>query len=577
MSIINDLRRKAGAVTTPRIKSEKASCAVVIHRYQDPGIVKLVNVNINNDQQIANSANASASGNLVTKTTLVVRQDIIRCSVTNDKSGVGGNFSVTIKKGKQYKGGKNTSKDVEYLQGVNTGDWITIYMKRVKEISESDLDKTTPESGLKMLGIIESVRQLEVDDPGSAFPKLEFVITGRTFGKVFDTNIFFNPVINQAAMQTILGVDFNQDSSGTVKALSSNTPDAVVKRVSRFYLGGSGTTRSSANENWYVPKTVAQLFKGSQKNKPLSKSFIDLLDVSRVGLQRYVRNKFSSSSSLPGVALIKALPTNGTIWAVMQFLQNQASNEMYTELVPSSNGTLQPALILRQMPFSSRSGQETNVFAANAKFANNVVADLAGSSKTYFTDLPRYSIVSADIRQKNVGKSDHERINYVIVTPKILDSVSLDIAFVVGSNPPSIQRYGLKVFQTQTSYVLASAQNQSDGIKKYCSRIVSLLEDWFFLSHNLFNGTIIVDGVDGFVEVGSNLYIQDIKQLYHIEGYTHTYVVSSTGVSEYQTEFRVSRGQRFDSDSNRSSFIGDSKVSNEPTTIVTSFVARGTS
>lgn len=575
MALIQDRRRSTTPNTTPQIRSEKASCAIVIHRYQSPDIVKLVNANITNDKQIANAAQSSASGNLKDRGQMIIRQDITRCSVTNDKSGVGGNFSITIKKGKEFKNGKNTNKDVAYLQSINPGDWITIYIKRVKEIAEKDLTSVTPESGLKMLGIIENVRELEVDDPGSALPRLEFVITGRSFGKVFDTNIFFNPVVNQAAMQTILGADFIQDSSKSVKPLSGNTPDAVIKKVAKFYLGGSGTTRSTANENWYIPNSVAQLFKGNQKNKPLSKSFIDLLNTSRVGLHKYSSNKFSSASALPGVALIKALPTSGTVWAVMQFLQNQAANEMYTELVPDSSGKLQPGLILRQMPFSNKSGQETNVFAANTRFGGGKVTDAAGSAKTYFTDLPRYSIVSTDVKEKNVGKSDHERINYVIVTPKILDSVSLDIEFVAGSNPPSIQRYGLKMFQTQTSYVLASTQKMNDGIKAYCSKIVSLLQDWFFLCHNLFNGTIVVDGVDGFVEVGSNLYIRDIQQLFHVEGYTHTYSINAGGGSTYTSEFRVSRGQKFDADANRSSFIGDSKVSNEPTTIVTSFIARG--
>lgn len=575
MAIIEDARRNFSKQTTSLIKSEKASCAIVIHRYQNADIVKLVNVNITNDKQMSAQAQSSASGNLTTRTNLVIRQDIIRCSVTNDKSGVGGTFSVTIKKGKEFANGQNTNKDVPYLQGINTGDWITIHMKRVEEISDRDLATSDPSGGLKMLGIIESVREIEVDDPGSGQPRLEFVLTGRSFGKVFDTSIFFNPVINQAAMQTILGADFVKDSSNTVKPLSNNTPDRVIKRLVRFYLGGSGSTRSTANENWYIPQSVAQIFKSNMKNKPLSKSFIDLIDTSRVGLQKYSRNTFQSASSLPGIALIKSLPTTGTIWAVMQFLQNQASNEMYTELVPDANGKLQPGLVLRQMPFSNKSKQETNVFSANHKFKGGDVKDSAGSSKTYFTDLNRYSIVSSDIRQKNVGKSDHERINYVIVNPKILDGISLDFAFVAGSNPPSIQRYGLKVFQTQTSYVLGSSQLINDGIKSSCARIISLLQDWFFLSHNMFNGTIITDGVDGFVEVGSNLYIRDIKQLYHIEGYTHTYAISPNGPSEYTTEFRVSRGQRFDSDNNVSSFIGDSQVPNDPTTIVTSFVARG--
>ncbi len=574
MAFISDQRRKTTPQTTPQIRSEKSSCAIVIHRYENPDIVKLVNANITNDKQMAAKANADTAGNLKLKPTLTIRQDITRCAVTNDKSGVGGNFSVVIKRGKEYRNGKNTDKDVPYLRSINAGDWITIYMKRTEEITEKDLQSCTPESGLKMLGIIETVREIEVDDPGSAYPRLEFLISGRTFGKVFDSSIFFNPVINQSAMQTVLGADFLKDSSKIVRPLADNTPDAVVSRIAKFYLAGAGTTRSTANENWYVPKSVSQLFKGGAQSKKAGKSFVDLLDMSRVGLHRYVRNRFASARKLPGVALIKALPTSGTVWSVMQFLQNSSVNEMFTELVVDAQGRLQPGLTLRQMPFSNKANHETNVFAANQRYGGAAVKDAAGSDKTYFVDLPQLSIVSTDIRQKNIGKSDHERINYVIVTPKILDSASLDFAFVAGSNPPSVQRYGLKILQTQTSYVLASTQNQSDGIKNYCSRVVSLLEDWFFLTHNLFNGTLIIDGLDKFVEVGSNVYITDIKQLFHIEGYTHTYTISQTGVSEYTTELRVSRGQRLDN--SKATFIGDSKVDNVPTTVVTGFVARGT-
>jgi hypothetical protein len=101
-----------------------------------------------------------------------------------------------------------------------------------------------------------------------------------------------------------------------------------------------------------------------------------------------------------------------------------------------------------------------------------------------------------------------------------------------------------------------------------------LIQDWFFLSHNLYNGTIIVDGVDDFVEVGSNLYISDIKQLFHIEGYTHTYQIEADGRPVYESEFRVSRGQYFDESSNLAAFIGSNSKVKEATTVVTSYVTR---
>ena len=249
---------------------------------------------------------------------------------------------------------------------------------------------------------------------------------------------------------------------------------------------------------------------------------------------------------------------------------------MYTELT-SIGGKLKPALVMRQIPFSNMDKHETNVFTTHNKFNKKIKAkdNIDNQKKTFFVDLPKHRIVSADIKAKDIGKSDHERINYTIVVPKI-DSSIFDVLFVAGSNPASIQRYGLKMLQGQTSYVLSSATTNTvnkDGIKSYCEFCVNLLQDWFFLGHNLYNGTLIIDGTNSHIEVGNNLYVSDIKQLFHIESYTHTYNVDAgSGQSSFDTEIRVSRGQFYDENTNKAAFI-DSKTDNI-TTVITSFVQR---
>src|SRR6185369_5405046 len=131
---------------------------------------------------------------------------------------------------------------------------------------------TDTKRGFKFLGIIENVREIEVDDPSTGTPKLEILITGKSFAKVFDTNIFFNPVVNQAAIQTVLGASFLNDSSKSLKPLSQNSPDKVIKRLIKFYLGSQLAALSAANENWYVPPRLAQFIKGPEKNKAIGKS-----------------------------------------------------------------------------------------------------------------------------------------------------------------------------------------------------------------------------------------------------------------------------------------------------------------
>ena len=556
---------------TPITRSRKSSCAVVIYRYDQTDIAKILNLNATNDQQLANTASSSTSGNLQARSRLVVRQDIIRCTFQNAKGSSSGSFSLTLKRGKQVKGGANQESNIDYAEAVNAGDWIMIYAKRSNEISDSDINSTSAKSGFKFLGIIESVRLSEVDDPSSGTPRLEYTISGKSFGKVFESSIFFNPIVNKQALETALGVDFLKDSSNALKPIRDNTADNVIKRLTEFYLGAKLASRSAANEAWYIPQALASMFKGT-RDKKLGKAFVDILDLTKIGLHKYQNNTFKRADTLSfGSAFVSSLPSSGTIWSTLQFLQNAAVNELYTELVKGSDGRLKPGLILRQIPFSNKENHETNILAAHKKATGQSLTDsVRTSEKTYFVDLPYTSIVSSDIRQKNIGKSDHERINYAIVTPRL--TKAFDIAFVAASNAPSVQRYGLKTFQTQTSYVFSTSAVTEFDLKTTCQKCVDLIKDWFFLGHNLYSGTIVTDGMDDFVEVGSNLFISDIKQLFHIEAYAYTWEIAPGGNVNYVTEFRVSRGQRYNN--SKASFIGTSAIANEPTTIVTSFVKR---
>lgn len=545
-------------------KSQRATCNVVIYRYDDLSITKLRQLNAANDKSLSGSETNSTSGNFHTRNRIVIRNDVTRCNITKSKGSSSGTFSINIKRGKQVKDGNVQKEDVNYLNAINSGDWIMIYIKKSGEVN---VDSIKPDSGFKFLGIIENVRYVEVDDPDRGSPRLEYLITGRDFGKVLEMDLFFNPIVNPETASTFLGVKFLSDSSKSIKSVAGFNPGEVIKRLVKFYLGGIYDSSSAVNETWYVPAELAKRFKSSFRSKSGGVSFVDLLNLNKIGIQIYSNGKLSGTGALPGAALIKSLPATGNVWGVLQHLQNKAVNEMYTELSVDTNGDLQPTLILRQVPFSNKKNQPTNVFTANKNSGGSNVSDseVPSGQKTYFVDLPRVEVNSSDIKQKNVGKSDFERINHVIVVPKI-DSETYDIAYVSGINVPSIQRYGLKTFQTQTSYVLDPS---AGGIKNFCTRCVLLIEDWFFLAHRLFNGTVITDGIDGFVELGTNLYVKDVQQLYHIEGYSHTYQVRPGGDILYETEFNVSRGQVFDPSTQKSNFIDATNII-EPTTVVTS-------
>lgn len=556
--------------STAIITSQRSSCVAVFYRWANTDISKL-NILQAENEKIA-KGNNSTDGNLNdNKRIVIVKNDVIRCSITKNKASNSGQFSLTLKRGKEIEGQVISSTDINYLEVLHPGDWVMIYLTKTGEVK---IGSTQSDSGLKMLGIVENVRYVEIDDPTTGKPRLEYIVSGKDFGKVFDMDVFFNPIINQQTAASLLGIKFLQDAIGTVKGNDRGTtdqgsdklsPDNVIKKLVSFYLGANNglDALNKTNEAWYIPKTLAVNFRPETKSKK-STSFVDILDISKIGLHKYINGKLSSVDKLPGATFIKALPSTGTVWSILQSLQNSIVNEMYTELVKDSRGNLKPSLILRQVPFSNRKGQETNTFTQAERYNTPIQEIPKDSEKTYFVDLPRFNIVSSDIKEKNIGKSDFERINHVVVVPRIDGPDALDIAYQAAVNIPSIQRYGLRTFQGATSYTLDSARN----FLKMCQFCLHLMIDWLFLSHEFYNGTIVIDGTNEHIQLGTNLYIQDIGQLFHIEGVNHTYEQGADGRITFNTSLTVTRGQFFLNNTSR--FIGPSSLQSEPTTISTS-------
>jgi hypothetical protein len=544
--------------------SQRAACNLVFYRYESPDIVKTEESNASNTRFFSGGV-ASAQGNLTAKRVMTIDNDVVRATVTKSKSSNSGTFSITLKRGKVESGEKlPIGQDVNYLSAINPGDWVCIYIKKAGSINTRS---TKPDSGLKMIGIVENVRFVELDDPNSGNPRLEYIITGRDFGKVFDMNIFFNPLFATEKIKAVLGATFNSNIDKVIKntdKLSNGrlSPDQVVKAAIDFYLGGTLDEASRTNQNWYIPSTLATRLRPNQKAKGSQSSFVDVLDTSQIGLHKYDRQFNLSTNNLLGGNIITKLPAEGTVWSVLEYLANKVINEIYTDLVIDRFGNLVPGVICRQIPFSGKG--EVSLAGSLTKFTgSNKVDPISSNEKTFFTELPRVNVTSDVIRQKNVGKSDFERVNHVIVTPRIFNEKTSNLLYASVINVASIQRYGLKTIQSQTDYVFGPADNPSS----YCEKCTSLLTDWFFLSHLLYNGTLELDGIDRHFELGQNLYITDIQQLWHIEGYTHAYNQQAAGSNSFITTLNVSRGQLFDGKNSR--FI-DGTANTQSLTIVNS-------
>lgn len=550
--------------------SQRASCVAVFYRWENSKISAIEAITAIDELK---EASRDPSKNLIAKKNItVVKHDIIRCNTSKTKAASSGQFTLNLKRGKEIVNGVITKKDINYLEVINPGDWVMIYMKKSGEVQYGS---TGESSGFKLLGIVENVRYVETDDPLTGMPRLEYVVSGKDFGKVFDSKIFFNPLLAGKTAETLLGVNFLNDAVKAIKGADRGkidpkdalTPDNIIKKLVTFYLGmNSGIDNLSVtNEPWYIPATLTGIFSPKKSNRGVA-SFCDLLETNKIGFLKYVNGNITAVNSLLGSTLFTGLPSSGSVWSILQYLQNPLINEMFTELIPDSSGNLKPNLVLRQLPFSNKTTHETNAFFQAKKSGSKLTDSALETDKSFFIELPRFIINSSDIKQKNIGKSDFERINHIIVVPRSDFAKNLEMFYTSAVNTASVQRHGLRTFSGQTAYVFEKEKTPS----KVCEKFLNLMIDWFFMNHELYNGTIIIDGKDRHIQIGQNLYIEDIGQLFHIEAVSHTYEVTMQGQTKYTTSLSVSRGQQVRG--KVASFIGPTSGKADPTTISTSVI-----
>lgn len=548
MSFIIENPRRDDSRIKSRLIGQKPTCIIKVFPWQNPAILKVTELNFTEGGTPATDTAKARNQAAGTRKPSTIDNDIVRCSINKGKNSSSGGFSFVLKRGNSNDKGQTVSDTkIDYLRLISPGDWVMIYMKSDGEI---DTEATDSDSGLKLVGIVENVRYIEIDDPTLGKPRLEYVVTGRDFGKILESDIYFNPVVaSNPQLQQILGIKFAVESSAPLGGGPGKSPDEIIKSMIEFYVGGKLSESSNPAQQWYVPGHIAKAFGNRHASEGGGIPFFNLLNLKYIGLHKYnAKQEFQGVRRLLGESVMISAPASGTIWQALQAWANPALNELIVDLKKTTplgktksgarNYKLEPAIQHRQVPFSSLKTSETSPFSKSG--SGKLGSQVDDGSKTMFINLPRHVIQSTDVKQKNVGKSDFERINAIIVTPGLFNGEPLVQAYRMAINTPSIQRYGLKLLETQSAYGA-----KREEFLTHATKCVSLLCDWFLNAHLLYNGTIVTTGTDEFVEVGENLFIEDIAQLYQIEALSYIYEINQQdGGTTYNTEFQVSRGQR---------------------------------
>ena len=468
---------------------------------------------------------------------IIIRKDIISISTNKPKGGVG-NWSATLA----------GTKDYEKI--LKPGSWCMIFLSDQRFSKAST--EASENSGLKMVGLVKTVRVIESVDSGSGTRSLRYEIGGDDFHCLLNSQIYQNRSLLLSA---------NGEGSGSLNALQyfntifvgQHTPQDMVELLLKGLLGGNAESIQAALQKGSaiqgnavgVPSQVASFLNDPSKSGRL-------IDVMAMHFQKDLVGKLNISPDFG---------SQFSVWSLIQAYSHRLLNEVYTELLPSLNEdgktvTLRPGIVLRAIPFSTPSkksgtNQPNKDLAEYRKYLNSIsdharhrtnadIDESADGIQLYVS----HNISESQIFSLNYGKSDSERFNFFYVTGNPILGISMEGSkmadLIKGSSVAelgdqnSIARNGLRLYIDTSPYLNA----QDSDIKG----INYIIRDLWSQSHLFENGQVTIAGTSNHIPVGTNIKFSERNWVAHVEQVSHSFNVSG-GYKSYRTTISFVRLQ----------------------------------
>ena len=476
----------------------------------------------------------------------------------------------------------------------------------VKLLQKPDPKKPANEfnSGLKFIGRVESLRKSMSLDKESGVKRTRYSLVAIGF-KEFTAQIFYDQALATAdkslqaglpwlvragfeiskLFENLKGWETNADNiniildvmltafigTGFRKGLN---PEPTIANAA--VAGGVGISDyyDEPPRAYLVPSIVGQYLGIQSKSKTSGfHSYADLLMVV-MGVQKYGSSAISSEVSdgggeqlFPQRDMNLSTPTfsrcfcpdplygtfpavavdisNKPLWNVLEQFLNPTVNEMYTCLKPGPDGRIRPALIVRQIPFTSDAFnpkgtelQETNANWGSSAMTQSTQVQTTGPSTNYtliddkirftpYSSLPRWVLHPAMVTDVDIGRSDATRFNFIrLVGFDPTTSKPVSIPYQLVNNPPlrddlDIQRSGVRSFSANI------ACHVRDQVGAVTTKWTRLIADRAMLSHLTLNGTIVSIGIFSPLHIGENVEFDNV--IYHLESITHTCSMETNG------------------------------------------------
>jgi len=460
-----------------------------------------------------------------TKVSRVFVHDEIISITTNKPKGGAGSWSAVLSSKRNFK------------SILHPGCWCLIYISNHQLTGK---EGAQPEAGLKMLGIVKSVRCIEeVSELGARTVRYE--VGGEDFHSVLNSQVYTNATLADQTAQNKAAPEVNNYTQGYIaynakfrrKAL---TPDEIVEGLIESFLGSpdpEGRSTARTGTPYLLPEKISKIF---TSEKLANGDFIALM-------KRCFTKKLIGKTALP-----PGLGNQFVIWNMIQAYCHRTFNECYTELLPSSTPKgirLLPTVVLRPIPFNSEAKKihekTLSILAGNHALKPSDYGD--DGQQLYIGK----TLEESQIIAMNYGKSDAERFNFFLVCANQAQNIPQGEAFQIQaltnavdgvnklSDVGSMARYGARPFIIGSNYLILDS--------KTILVLNEIIRDMYKRAHLFENGTVRFIGSAAHIPVGTNVKFVDRGWIAHIESVSHFFNVSSDGRKSYRSQIQFVRLQ----------------------------------
>ncbi len=527
----------------------------------------------NYDDRLGNTPTTDATVNVVNQVIL----DTISCVSIHTSKGKGsaaGSFTIELAPWR------------DWVSQITAGSWCTILMSN-QPITPAQL----PSGGhadqryVKMIGKIESVRvDVQVDEEGARHTR--YIVTGVDWGHIFNNVLYVDNLIAAANDPTNQG---NTIAIALQKMLfgDGNTPqsfkvaDNLVALMGIFGASSPGLDAASNAINrinksiydFYIPALMAQYFNFVDGDNNINQSIklSDLLTLQTGKLTGY--DTYADTNEAFGFIDPFSLQGTNSFWQILMDNSNPALNELYNEIEWDQNnqGSVGPSLTIynRIKPFS---------YQPNTSLTGN-----EASIRSPFTLLKTHVLDNVKVTSINAGTNWRDKFNFVEIRPLFQDFSVLESWTAQksqGSDPLAFNREGFRPMIVGTKQFPVNPSNPAGSYDaSQLTSWVALLEEWFFNTHKLLNGSVTMTGVTEYIGVGNNILFEvglinptmNINSaattntninyiLAHVENVEHSFTVSQEGARTYNTTIQFVRGIVVNKSNNNYTLVGSGSL-----------------